>query len=151
MAVEHSLRIPGGAAGVAERGCGTFIETRPRVLARMRGDPGLVAHQSRDARVRGQRIRLAERDPVLHGRALRSDRFHQRQEAQVEAEDLVLGVVHDPDQLVGRQTRVERVDHAPTAAHAVVELEVAVAVPSERRDARALRKAECIEGVGEAA
>ena len=151
MAVEHALRVASGTARVAKRGSGAFIESRPRVLARLRGDPGLVAHQPRDARVRGQRIRLAERDPVLHGRAFRSDRFHQREEAHVEAEDLVLGVVHDPDQLVGRQTRVERVDHAPTAAHAVVELEVAIAVPSERRDARALRKTECIEGVGEAA
>jgi len=39
------------------------------------------------------------------------DRLDQRQERQVEEEDLVLGVVGDVDDLVGMQTRVQRVQH----------------------------------------
>ena len=43
---------------------------------------------------------------------LRVHRLHQRQEGQVEAQHLVLGVVGDPGDLVRVQARVDGVQHA---------------------------------------
>lgn len=62
-------------------------------------------------------------------------RLHQRQEAQVEAQDLVLGVIHDPCDLLWMQARVDGVQHPARAADAVVKLEVPIAVPRQRGDA----------------
>ena len=69
---------------------------------------------------------------VLHARG---DRLDQRQEGQVEEQDLVFGMVGDPDDLVGMQARVERVQHRARAGDRVVQLQVAVAVPGQRGDA----------------
>jgi hypothetical protein len=59
----------------------------------------------------------------------------QRQESEIEAQGLVFGMVRDPRDLVGMQARIDGVQHAPAAAHAVIELQVAVAVPGQRGDA----------------
>ena len=61
-------------------------------------------------------------------------RRDQRHEGGVEEEELVLGVIDDVDQLLGREPRVDRVAHGPDAGDRVIELEMAVAVPGEGRD-----------------
>ena len=72
-----------------------------------------------------------------------------RQEGHVEEERLVFGVVGDVDDLVGMQARIERVQHGARARHRVVELDVAIAVPGQRRDAlAAFRMPIRSEGVG---
>ena len=75
------------------------------------------------------------------------ERLDQRQEGQVEEERLVLGVVGDVDDLVGMQSRVERVQDRARSRHRVVELHVAMAVPGQRRDAVAALDAETGKGV----
>ena len=105
----------------------------------------------RDAGVRRQRIGLAERDPILHRRALRGDGLHQRQEGHVEAEDAVLGIVDDPGELVGRQARIDGMHDTAAAADAEIELEMAVPVPGERRHAVGLGEAHRIERLRELA
>ncbi|MNT51041.1 hypothetical protein D3C72_1879890 [compost metagenome] len=75
-------------------------------------------------------------------------RLHQRQEAQVEAQDLVFGMVGDPRDLVGVQARVDGVQHAAAAAHAVVQLQVAVAVPGQGGDAVAEQQLLAIQRIG---
>jgi hypothetical protein len=74
--------------------------------------------------------------------------LHQRQEAQVEAQDLVFGVVGDPRDLVGVQARVDGVQHAAAAAHAVVQLQVAIAVPGQRGDAVAEQQLLAVQRIG---
>ena len=63
------------------------------------------------------------------------DLLDDRHEGQVDEQRLVLGVVHDPGDLVGEQPRVERVVDAAHAHDAVPGLDMARRVPGERRDA----------------
>jgi len=76
------------------------------------------------------------------------DGLHLRQEAEVEAQHAVFGMVDDPAQLVGVQARVDRMQNTARAADPVVELQVAVAVPREGADPLAEREPCGIEGVG---
>jgi hypothetical protein len=105
---------------------------RPAVRATLLAEPGLVAAQAGDAGVGGQLVGIAQSDPVLDRAAVRPHGLHDRQERHVEAQHLVFGMVGDPGNLVGREPRVDRVDHAATAGDAEVQLEVAIAVPRER-------------------
>ena len=54
----------------------------------------------------------------------------------------ILGVVDDVGDLVGEQARIDGVTDRADAGDAVVQLEMAVVVPGERRDALALADAE---------
>jgi hypothetical protein len=80
------------------------------------------------------------RDEVPDRLDARRDRLDHRQEGEVEEQHAILGVVGDVDDLVGMQARVERVQHRAQSRDRVVELEVAVAVPGERRDAVAVAR-----------
>ena len=62
-------------------------------------------------------------------------RLDQRREGEIEEQVSVLGVVDDVGDLLRKQPRIDRVQHRPRAGDAVVELQVAVAVPRERGDA----------------
>jgi hypothetical protein len=75
-------------------------------------------------------------------------RLHQRQEGEVEAQDLVFGMVGDPGDLVGVQARVDGVQHAAAAAHAVVQLQVPVAVPGQRGNAVAEEQLLPVQRIG---
>ena len=59
-------------------------------------------------------------------------------------------MVHNPRQLIGMQTRVDRVQYAPRTGHAVIKFEVAITVPSQRADPRGLRNGHRIERIGDA-
>ena len=96
-------------------------------------DPRLVTHETGNSGIRGQSVAIAESDPVLDRRALRSDRAHDRQERQIEADDSIFRVVDDPGDLIGRQPRIDGVQHASTAANPVVQLEMSIAVPGQSR------------------
>jgi hypothetical protein len=91
---------------------------------------------------------VGHRDERLDRLHARGDRLDQRQEGQVEEQDLVFGMVGDPDDLVRVQARVQRVQHGARARHGVVQLHVAVAVPRQRRDPVAEADAAGGEGVG---
>ncbi len=73
----------------------------------------------------------------------------QRREHRVEEHIGVLGVMHDVLELIRKEPRIDGVQHPSGAGHAVVELEMPVAVPGERRDAIAGARAERIERIGD--
>ena len=75
----------------------------------------------------------------------------QRQEGQVEEQRGVLGVVGDVGDLLGEQARVDGVADRADAGDGVVELEMAVAVPGQRRHPVAGLDAEPDQRVGEPA
>ncbi len=73
---------------------------------------------------------------------LRRQLLHQRREAQVEEDDLVLGMVDDVAELIGEEARVDGVADGADAGDAEIELVMAVAVPGEGPDAIADADAE---------
>jgi hypothetical protein len=128
-----------------------LVEGRPGVVVALPAHPVLVARQAGHAAVGGQPVGVAQRDPAPHRGAARVHRLHQRQEGEVEAQDLVLGVVDDPGDLVRMQARVDGVQHALRAADAVVQLQVAIAVPGQCRDPVAGGERIAVEGAGDLA
>jgi hypothetical protein len=72
---------------------------------------------------------------MAHRRQLRGELFHQRQEVQVEEQHLVLRVVGNPGDLLGKEPRVDGVAHQLGLRAAVVDLQMPVAVPGQGGDA----------------
>ena len=60
-------------------------------------------------------------------------------------------MIDDVSDLIGKQPRIDGVDHRAHAGHRVVELEVAIAVPRQRADAIARLHAKTRQSAGEAA
>ena len=81
----------------------------------------------------------------------RRDRFNQRQKGQIEKQDLVFGVIGDPDHLIRMQPRIHRVQNAAGPRDRVVQLHMSVAVPRQRSDAIALLDTTRRQRIGHAA
>jgi len=75
-------------------------------------------------------------------------RLDDGQEAQVEAQHLVLGMVCDPGDLVRAQARIECVQHPTGAADAEIQLQMPVTVPGQRRDPVAKTQLQAVQRVG---
>ncbi len=133
--IQRPLRIAGRARRVAQAGGGVLVEQRPGVLGALRGQQVFVA-QHRHAGGRHVRA-VGHRHPALDVRAMRREALDQRHEGQVEEDVLIIGVVDDVGDLVGEQARIDGVAHRARARHAIVDLQVPVAVPGQRADALA--------------
>jgi len=148
--IEHTLGMAGGARGVAQRRGGVLVETRPRVAVALRLDEFLVAQQPGQIEL-GHVRAIGQHHVVLHRFQLRREFLHQRAEAQVEKQHLVLGVIDDVADLLGRKPRVDRVQHHARAGHAVVELQMAPGVPRQGGDGRVAAELQRGERVGDLA
>ncbi len=141
MAVKHRLGIAGRAAGVTHAGGGVFVELGPVIGCRLRADPALVTAQAGYTAIGRQLVGVAQGDEMPDRRQLAVNRLDDGQEAHVETQDLILGVVGNPGDLLRMQAWVERMQHPPRTADTKVQLEVAVAVPGQRGNPVAERRA----------
>ncbi len=82
-------------------------------------------------------------------RQARRKLLDQRRKDWIEEDVSVLGVIDDVLQLLGEQARVDRMQHPPRGGDAIVELEVTIGVPGERRDPVAGLEPERVERVGQ--
>ena len=130
--IEHALRIAGGAGGVAHAGRGVFVEAFPGEIGIDLADPVLVGDRVLQRRLRHVRG-VGEHDVALDGRQLVGDLFQQRHEGEVDHHHAVLGVIDDPDDLVGKQPRVDGVIDRADAEDAVPGFHVPPGVPGQRR------------------
>ena len=146
---EYAFGIAGGPGRVAKRGRRILVEHRPVVFVVLRTDQFLVANEIRD-RQRGHVRPVRHRDEALDRRHRRSQLFDQRCECQVEKQVLVFGVIGNVGDLLGKETRIDRVQHGAHAGHAIVEFHVPIAVPGQRGDAVAPLYAQCRQRPGDA-
>lgn len=128
--VEHTLGVARGSRGVAQGCRRALIELWPGEIRALFGQQLLVAQQVGDIQGRHQRP-LAKGDPVLDVRAVRRDGLDQRGEAQVEADDAVLGVVHYPADLLRKKTGIDGMGNGPHTGDRVVQLEMAITIPRQ--------------------
>jgi hypothetical protein len=68
---------------------------------------------------------------VLHGLEVLPHALDDRQQVEVDEDRLVLGVIGDVGDVLGRQPRVDGVQHGADAGDAEIELEVAIGVPGD--------------------
>ena len=69
---------------------------------------------------------------MLHARAEWSKLLDQRREREIEEHHAIFRVVHDVDELVVEEPRVDGMDDRSAPRHGIVKLEVAIAIPGER-------------------
>ena len=146
VAVQHALRIAGRAGGVAERRGRILVEERPFVIGRRLRQEILVGEQPVKLRL-GKLALVAKRDPAAHKRQAGRERLDERRENRVEEHIRVFRVMHDVLDLVGKEPRIDRVQNASRAGHAIIEFQMALAVPGEGRDAVAAARPERVERV----
>jgi hypothetical protein len=92
---------------------------------------------------------IGERDPTFDPFAQWGELLDERREREVEEDQTVFGVVDDVRKLLEKQPRIDRVDDGTRPGDAVVELEVAVTVPSERPHTIAGANAQAPQRAGE--
>jgi hypothetical protein len=149
MRIQRALGIARGAGGVADRGTRAFIELRPVELRLLHRDQCLVAIHIGNCIERRHVVRIGHADPGLDVRAVSGDLLDQRRESAIEKEHPVFRMVDDVNQLLEMQARIAGVYDQSTARHRIINLNVAVIVPSERRDRGARRQSQVEEGVRE--
>ena len=118
VAVQHALRPPGGAGGVAERARGVLVEVRPGIVIVGRVHQLVVAEQAHAARQFERRHagRIGHHHDGAHAvRDLRGDAADQRGEPGIDEQHAVAGVVDDVGDVVGREARIDRVADRPHA------------------------------------
>jgi hypothetical protein len=65
---------------------------------------------------------------------MRPQFFDQRQKHCIKKQPGVLGVIEDVRELVWKQTRIHRMEHCSDARNRVIQLQMPMAVPRQRRD-----------------
>ena len=136
MAVEHALRLAGRAGGVAHAGRPVLVDLSPGEVAVDLADPVLHRPPGREARSPASR-RVGQHDHLPQRIEFRPQGLDQRQEARIAEQHAVLGVVHDPGDLVGKQPRIEGVIDTAHPHDAVPGFQVTGRVPGERGHALA--------------
>ena len=131
--IEHALRVSGRARGVAHAGGGIFVEPLPGKIAVGLRDPFLVGDRV-SQRGSWHVRRVGQHDIAFDRRELVRELFQQRDEGQVGQHHAVFGVIDDPDDLVGKQPRIDRVIDGADPHDAVPGLQMAPGIPGQRRD-----------------
>ena len=86
---------------------------------------------------------------MLHRLELVVHAFDDRHQVEVDEDDLILGMVGDVGHMLGRQARVQRVQHGADAGDAEVELEMPIGVPGDGADPVAELDAQPLQRFGE--
>ena len=148
VAVQGCLWVARRTAGVTHAGSRILIKRWPLVGTRLRTDPGFVADQARNARIRWQDFFIAQRDEMLDRGAAAVNGLHNRQEAHVKTKNGIFSVVSDPGDLVWVKSGVQRMQHTSGAAHTKIQLQVPIAVPGECRHALTEPNIHAIKSIG---
>ena len=148
--VDRALGVAGGPGRVAGGRRRPLVECGPAELGRLAGHQRLVVQQLAQLVLR-DRAAVVEDDDLAHRGDLARDLVEQRDQRPVHEEHAVVSVPDRELQLVGEEAQVQRVEDRPHAGDRVVELEVSVVVPGERRNPVARLHPEAAEHVGDLA
>ena len=148
MGVQHPLRVPGGAGGVAEAAGGVLVEPAPGRVRRTARDQVLVHEHLRPRAVGAMGLVRQDHHPLDAGGLVQMLQQHGH-EGQVGEQHPVAGMAGDPHDLVGMQAGVQGVADRPHAHDAVPGLDVPGGVPAKRRHPVAGLDAQFLEGVGD--
>jgi len=149
MRIDHALRHPRRARGVADGRRLEFVERWPVVGVVLVGQQALIVEHRR-WRLGGDLAGIAKINPAFDRLQPRGDALGDRQGRLVEADPAVLGMIDDEGDLLLEQARVDGVQHRAGARHAVEQLEMMVRVPGERAHPVAAAHAQRQQRLGQA-
>ena len=133
MTVENALRVACRPRGVAQRHRRPLIQFGPFVCIALCADQGLIGDGILQRRF-GHVLVVGHDDITLDGGRVPGNLLKQRHKHRIGKDPLVLGVVDDENDLLGKKPRINRVTDVPRPADAVIHLEVPVVVPGKRGD-----------------
>ena len=150
VAVQDAFGITRRARRVTERAGGPFVERGPVERVGVPVDERFVIGQG--ARHGGRhRLRRRHHDRPFHRGDLALQRRQRWQQRGIDEQQLVRGVIDDELELFREQPWIHGVQHGPHARNRVIQLEVAIVVPRQRRDAVARAHARSMQGIGQLA
>ena len=130
--IDHAFGIACCARRVAHAGRGIFVKGFPNEVAVDVGDPLLVRHRILQCGRRHMR-RAGQHHVFLDRLQLVGDFFEDRHEGEIDHQYAVFGMIDDPDDLLGKQPRIDGVINGADAHDAVPGLEMPPGVPGQRR------------------
>src|SRR5579884_897172 len=109
VAIEDAFGVAGRARGVAHSGGSVFIKSGPLIGGRLIADEGLIVNRGLQF---ASCIRsIAHNDVQLHCWKLIAKLFQYWHEIAIDEDDLVFSIVDNIDQLLSKETDVERVQN----------------------------------------
>ena len=133
MTVENALRVACRTRGVAERHRRPLIQFGPFVFIALFADQGLIGDSILQRRL-GHVLVVGHDDVTLDAGRVPGNFLKKRHKHRIGKDPLVLGVVDDENDLLGKKPRINRVTDIPRPAYTVIQLEVSVVVPGKRAD-----------------
>ena len=151
MRIQRALRISRSARCVADGRGGSFVELGPREFLALRRDQCLVAIDVRNRFEHRHVFFIRHAYPRPDVGAILGDARDQRRKTRIEKKHLVLSVIHDVNQLIKVQAWIAGMNDQTAARDGIVDLDVAVVVPSQGCHCRSGRQAQIGERVGQLA
>ena len=108
MTVEHTFRIARGSRGVTQRTGDLLVQIGPLKHIALGAHQVFVAHHIGPITL-WHMLARCHNDPALDGRTLVGDTFNQRPKIGVKKHVSILGMINNVDNLLRKQTRVNRV------------------------------------------
>ena len=149
MGVDDALGMPGGTGRVAHAGRIALGERRPLTHRLRACEQRFVLEALRPDRRRRVRDAVGHDHESPYRRQLVADVRDHGPEARIDEDDRVARVIDDVGQVRRRETDVEGMENRAGERRRPVDLEMAMAVPRERRHAIAAADAEARQGAGE--
>ena len=133
MAEIDALGQTGGAGGVEGRGAGIFVEIGEVVAARRRRQQGFVLAGVGYLEAAHRRAIVGDQDELLHRFELILDDRQNRDEFDVDRNNVSLGVIQRVQNLFRRQAHIHRLQHRAHHRHGKEGFQVAMTVPVHDR------------------
>ena len=145
MGIEHALRLARGARGIAQRARRPLIQQRPGVFRILTGDERLITHDGHAQR--GQGGLAHHHHHAQRFRQPLGQRHQPRQQRGIDKQRHIGGIIQNIGDLVGKQPRIDRVQHRPHAGGSVIHLHMRRGVPAQRRHPLAAPNAQPGQGM----
>ncbi len=145
--IDDALRVARRAGRVAHAGCRALVEIFPEVVIVDFGQPLLVGHDIGQARLRHMR-RIGQDNHLFERRHQRRDLLDNGHEGNIDEEEAVFRIVHDPGDLLREKPRVQRVIDCAATHDAVPGFQMPPGVPGQRSDAVADLDSVLLEPLG---
>ncbi|CAB4661068.1 unannotated protein [freshwater metagenome] len=146
MAIHDTFGIAGGATCVTHTCCLIFVDIRRPHCRRRLGKQCLILVDFKTGNCIGHfPLAVIHKDQMLHRGKRREKWLNQREDRRINEDHFIFCMINDVGQLFGKQTNVERVQHATTTGSRKIQLQMALSVPCKRGHTAVLRDSQVVQ------